>query len=149
MPYNIFWTDETKTIVQQIYDGPLSRCDFESMICASQDMLETVSHPVDVIIEWSGERTVVHDMTLVYAALFAEKRVPSNQRYVFLVNVPPIVKTLIHLLRQAAPRATASTYFLDSVAGAYCLRAILLETETLPMPEHNRDIVADQGGLAV
>ena len=128
MLYTIQWADEACTMVHQTYDGDVSRQEFETMVENSNRMLAGVSHPVDLIIEWKGERQIMQDLSLIYGAMFAEKHVPANQRFVFVINLPQIYRILAHVLRRSAPRAMGAMYFVDSVEDVYRLRNYLLET---------------------
>jgi hypothetical protein len=130
MSYHIRWNDDTQTIVRQVYEGRVGRTDFEGMVCASAQLLETVPHKVDIILEWQGERHMLNDISIVYGAMFAEKRVPTNQRFVFAINAPIMFRVLLQALQRATPRIVNSLYFVDTVDAAYRLRAILLDMET-------------------
>lgn len=133
MPYQIAWDDASQTIVRQIYQGRLSRSDFEGMVRESRGLLESVPHIVDVIIEWQGDRHLINDFSIIHAAMFAEKFVPRNQRFVFVINAPTAYRILASVLQKAAPRAVGSLYFVDAPEAVYRLRDILLETEMTPV----------------
>jgi hypothetical protein len=133
MPYHVVWNDASQTIVRQTYEGRISRHDFENMVCESRCLLNSVSHIVDVIIEWQGDRHLINDFSIIHAAMFAETRVPSNQRFVFVVNAPTAYRILATVLQKAAPRAVGSLYFVDTLDAVYRLRDILLETELTPV----------------
>jgi hypothetical protein len=133
MAYHVYWDDNSQTIARQVYEGSVGRADFEAMVCASSRLLQTVPHSVDIIMEWHGERQMINDISLIYGAMFAEKRVPDNQRYVFMVKAPLLIRGFAQVLQRAAPRATGSLYFLETVEEAYRLRAILLETKISPV----------------
>jgi hypothetical protein len=133
MPYHIAWDDASQTIVRQTYQGRISRHDFEGMVRESRGLLESVPHVVDVIIEWQGDRHLINDFSIIYAAMFAEKHVPRNQRFVFVVNAPTAYRILASTLQRAAPRAVGSLYFVDTPDAVSRLREILLETELTPV----------------
>jgi hypothetical protein len=127
MSYTIAWDDETHTIVRQLYQGQVGRLDFESMVQESVAMLESVTHSVDIVIEWHGDRHIRQDLSMIYGAVFAEKHVPSNQRFLFVINMPPLYRILARVLQRSAPRALGAIYFVDSMEEVYRLRAYLLE----------------------
>jgi hypothetical protein len=127
MSYAISWADDTHTMVRQVYQGHIGRRIFESMVHDSVCLLETVTHSVDIMIEWQGERHLMQDLSLIYGAMFAEKHVPANQRFVFVVDAPAVYRIFAHTLRRAAPRAVGALYFVDTPADAYRLRDYLLE----------------------
>ena len=131
MPYSIAWNDD-RTVVHQIYEGEISRGDFESMVFDSRGMLDSVLHPVDLMIEWRGERHVMQDLSMLYGAMFAERRVPPNQRFVFAINTPPAFRVIAQALKRAAPRTMGQLYFAQTVEQAYQLRTFLLEEQAKP-----------------
>jgi hypothetical protein len=133
MPYTIEWADETRTMVRQIYHGHVSRRVFEAMVHDSVCLLATVTHSVDIMIEWHGEQALMQDLSLIYGAMFAETHVPANQRFVFVVKAPTVYRVLAHTLRRAAPRAVGALFFVDTPQGAYLLRDYLLEAGASPV----------------
>lgn len=133
MAYRIVWDDAAQTVVRQTYQGRISRHDFEGMVRESRGLLESVPHIVDVFIEWQGDRHLINDFSIIHAAMFAEKHVPRNQRFVLVINAPAAYRILATVLQKAAPRAVGSLYFVDTLEAAYRLRDILLETELTPV----------------
>ena len=113
-------------MVRQVYQGHVDRRVFEAMVHDSVCLLETVTHSVDIMIEWHGEQTLLYDLSLIYGAMFAEKHVPANQRFVFVVKAPTVLRIFAYTLRRAVPRAVGSLYFVDTAEGAYLLRDYLL-----------------------
>jgi hypothetical protein len=79
------------------------------------------------MIEWHGQQTLLQDISLISGAIFAEKHVPVNQRFVFVVDGPRVFRVFINSLKMAAPRAVGSLYFVDTPDDAYRLRDFLLE----------------------
>ena len=127
MLYTIEWADDTCAMVRQIYQGHVGRRVFEAMVHDSARLLATVTHKVDIMIEWHGEQTLLQDLSLISGAMFAEKHVPTNQRFVFVVKAPIVYRVFVNTLRMAAPRAVGSLYFVDTPDDAYRLRDYLLE----------------------
>jgi hypothetical protein len=133
MLYTIEWADDTQTMVRQRYQGHINRRIFEAMVHDSVCLLGTVTHSVDIMIEWHGDQTLINDLSVISGAIFAEKHVPANQRFVFVVNAPRVYRVFVNTLKLAAPRAVGSLYFVDTPDGAYRLRDYLLEAGVSPV----------------
>ncbi len=126
MPYSISWAED-QTLVHQVYIDEISRQDFEAMVCNSRRMLISVPHAADIMIEWQGRRHVMNDLSMLYSAIFSEKRVPPNQRFVFLVNMPAASRVIMQAMQRAAPRSAGSLYFVETVEQVHKLRTYLLD----------------------
>lgn len=127
LSYAIEWADDAHTMVRQVYQGHVGRRVFETMVHDSARLLATVTHKVDVMIEWHGEQNLVQDLSVISGAIFAEKHVPDNQRFVFVVDAPRVYRVFFNTLKIAAPRAVGSLYFVDTPDDAFRLRDYLLE----------------------
>lgn len=127
MSYTIGWADDSHTMVRQVYEGHVGKRAFEAMVHESVRLLETVTHNVDVAIEWHGEQTLMHDLSVIYGAMFAERYVPTNQRFVFVIKAPAVYRIFANTMRRAAPRAIGALYFVDTLEDAFRLRDFLLE----------------------
>jgi hypothetical protein len=132
MTYWIGWDDAAHSVVRQTYYGSIGRCDIEGMVRESRVMLESVSYPVDLIIEWDERTTLLPDFSILSIMMYTERYVPANQRYVFPVNTPPIYQAMGRALQKATPKAAHNVYFVNTRAHAYTLRSLLLEAAPVP-----------------
>lgn len=133
MTYKLLWDNADLTIVRQVYCGSIGRRDMEAMCQESRQMLASVSHPVDLIVEWQERTSLLQDFSLISMMMFVEKHVPVNQRYVFSVDMSPMYRAICKTMERAAPKAMQHVHFVETVEQAYSLRSHLLQT-ALPVP---------------
>ena len=117
MPYQVTWDDEEKTIVVQTYSGKVIIEEYYRAIDESAELLSSVQHPVDLIMDASEAKT---DMKgFLTAVSYANKKVPANQRFVIVVGANRFVQTMGKVAGTIAPKATENVYFVDTLEDAH------------------------------
>lgn len=117
MPFQVIWEDPEQTIIRQLYTGKVTAGDYYQAVDRNAEMMHSVNHPVDLIIDVLDAKT---DMKGFWAALsYANKKVPDNQRLVIVVGADSFLKVLGGVANKIAPRATSNSYFADSLDEAY------------------------------
>lgn len=105
-----------KTIVVQTYSGKVLVEDYYHAIDKSAELLSSVQHPVDLIMDASEAKT---DMKgFLTAVSYANKKVPENQRLVIVVGAGRFMQTMGKVAGKIAPRATENVYFVDTLEDA-------------------------------
>jgi len=116
MPFQVTWDDKEKTIVVQTYSGKVLVEDYYDAIDKSAELLSSVQHPVDLIMDTSEAKT---DMKgFLTAASYANKKVPENQRLVIVVAAGRFMQTMAKIAGTIAPKATENVYFVDTLEDA-------------------------------
>lgn len=123
MPTSVYWDSPEKTIVKHIYDGLVGGDDFHQVVEASAQLLNSVEHPVDIIVDMTSARLKSNSFLSLVSAV--ERKVPANQRQLVIVKVPGFIKAMIAVARHVAPKATANLHFVDQLEDAYALIARL------------------------
>ena len=116
MPFQVTWDDKEKTIVVQTYSGKVLVEDYYDAIDKSAELLSSVQHPVDLIMDTSEAKT---DMKgFLTAASYANKKVPENQRLVIVVAADRFMQTMARIAGTIAPKAAENVYFVDTLEDA-------------------------------
>lgn len=117
MPFQVIWEDPEQTIIRQLYTGKVTTGDYYRAVDRNAEMMHSVNHPVDLIVDVLDART---DMKGFWAAIsYANKKVPDNQRLVIVVGADSFLKVLSGVANKVAPRAASNSYFVDSLDEAY------------------------------
>ena len=119
MATTVEWANEEKTIVLQRIDGEWTMSDYFDIIHQSAELLKTVNHQVDIIIDLSTTHYVPQNV--ISGATQTESIVPPNQRIVIFVGAKMIHKLLLSLGKRLAPRAAHHQHFVTSMDEAYAL----------------------------
>lgn len=120
MSYEIFWVDDEKTIVHQRFLDGFNVDDLYKITTESAKMLSTVDHPVDIIVEIAGR---VNMRGMLSAAMYVNRIVPPNQRFVLGVNVSRVARRMIEAIRKVAPKALERVHFVDTLDEAMAFLA--------------------------
>lgn len=116
MPIELTWDDEAHTILIQKYIGELTPEEFHQTVDQSRQMLLSVAHPVDLIID---ARAVVNKIaTVMSSAKYADDNVPANQRYIMVVGANMVIRSIVNTAAKFAPRATHNIVFVTTVSEA-------------------------------
>ena len=116
MPYQIHWDNPEQTVIRQVFSDKLSVDDFREAIKNNASMMQSVDHPVDLIMVLNLRKNVAG---FLQAAKYAEVMMPDNQRMVIVVGAHGPIKMLLNIARQINPAAAQNLYFANTVEEAY------------------------------
>jgi hypothetical protein len=116
MPVELMWDDEAHTILIQKYTGELIPEEFQKTVDQSRQMLLSVSHPVDLIIDAREVENKIS--TVMNSAKYADDNVPQNQRYLVVVGANLVIRSLVNAASKFAPKATKNIFFVNTVSEA-------------------------------
>jgi hypothetical protein len=116
MPVELMWDDEAHTILIQKYTGELIPEEFQKTVDQSRQMLLSVSHPVDLIIDAREVENKIS--TVMNSAKYADDNVPLNQRYLMVVGANLVIRSLVNTAAKFAPKATRNIFFVNTVSEA-------------------------------
>ncbi|QPC83243.1 hypothetical protein G4Y79_02380 [Phototrophicus methaneseepsis] len=116
MPVSVDWANPEKTIVMQRIDGQWSMAEFYDVVQKSAQLLATVDHPVDIIVDLSTTNFVPQGV--ISGANKTESTVPPNQRLVIFVGAKMMHKLLLSLGKRLAPRAATHQHFVETMEEA-------------------------------
>jgi hypothetical protein len=119
MTYEVSWYNEEKTIIHHCIQGKLNTNNFHQAVSNSNELMMTVSHPVDVIFEL---KTKEFDLSGSLSAMtVANRKAPQNQRLVVIVGAPTIIQMLLetsYKLLFKSSNANNTLHFTDSFENA-------------------------------
>lgn len=115
MHHEVFWYDDEKTIIYHRYTRGFTIVDFYRAAETSAQMLATVPHPVDIIIE---TQSLPKMSGMFSAAQHVNRIVPPNQRLVVAVGANSVLRSMVEITRKIAPRATQNIHFVDTLEDA-------------------------------
>jgi hypothetical protein len=117
MSFKIFWGNAQKTIIIHQYTDLLTLEDYHRCIDANAELLATVVHPVDLIIDVSTAR--ISNQAFLSAGSHAERATPPNQRLIVAIQAPQHIRAIVNIGRTLFKRATANVHFVDTLEEAY------------------------------
>ena len=119
MPTQVIWDNPEKTIIRQIYTGHVSTTDYKAVSLLSATMLNTVAHPVDVMIILNDVRPNIEGF--LRGSHYANKIMPANQRLVVIVNADVHLQGIVKMASKFTPKIAQQTQFVDTIEEAYQL----------------------------
>ena len=121
MGIRLLWGNEEKTILRHIYDGKWTVDDYRGAMEESRQMLLSVQHPVDLIIDMRKSASPPFGILPAYQE--TDQLVPDNQRLVIMVKPGMIMKALNRIITDIAPRSSANGIIAESMDEAHALIA--------------------------
>ena len=121
MGVRVYWHDDQKTILHQVYEGQCVAADFHKCVNESYPLVSSVSHTVDIIVDMTHARFV--GASFLSARNNSETKVQENQRMAILVGAPGFIKALVGIGKTIAPKTTKNIHFAKTVEDAYILIA--------------------------
>jgi hypothetical protein len=120
MGHLIAWDNLEKTVVLQQYIPPATKEDLFYLAQESAEMLQTVPHPVHLILDERAIKLILNTADLQ----FLEKLVPNNQGAV--VMVVPQIQVAYKLMAQrlgriVAPKSVHQSFFAPTIEDARLL----------------------------
>lgn len=119
MPTQVIWDNPEKTIIRHVYIGNATITDYMAVAQLNAAMLNTVSHPVDVIITLTNVNP--NSDGFLRGAHYANKIIPKNQRLVVIVNADVHMQGLVKMVAKFTPDLSKHTHFVDTLDEAYHL----------------------------
>ncbi|MFQ3659313.1 MAG: hypothetical protein SNJ54_10225 [Anaerolineae bacterium] len=138
MPYEVFWFDDSYTLLYQRYQPGFDLTDLYEVAETSATMLATVGHPVDIIVELAP-KGMPNLNGVLRAAQYVDSIVSPNQRLVVVVRASSFMRSVVELSCKIAPKATEKLYFVDTLEEALAL----IQSYRAQLDQENR---SDAGG---
>ena len=117
MAITVQWENLEKTIVCQTYNGVWPLEELPEAISKSADLINSVDHPVDVIIDLTDNG--VETFSVLSSLRSIERKEPKNQRAVVIIGATFTVNMLIRIGRTIAPSAGRYLQLAKSKEEAY------------------------------
>jgi hypothetical protein len=114
-----YWHDDRKTILHQVYEGRCVAADFHTCINDAHRMVNTVHHPVDIIVDMTKATFI--GTSFLSAQGNSEAKVQYNQRMAILVSAPAFIRALVSIGKKVAPKTTKNIHFAKSIEEALIL----------------------------
>jgi hypothetical protein len=116
MSITAFWGDEAQTILMNRFEGQITIDDYVKSVRVNADMMNSVGHAVDLIMDATTARLTSQNM--FSGAGYADRTVPANQRLLCVVGASMLIKTMLRVAKKIAPKATDNLYFFDTMEQA-------------------------------
>ena len=114
-----YWHDDRKTILRQVYEGRCVAADFHTCINDAYRMVNTVHHPVDIIVDMTQATFI--GTSFLSAQGNSEAKAQDNQRMAVLVGAPPFIRALVNIGKKVAPKTTKNIHFAKTIEEALIL----------------------------
>ena len=114
-----YWHDDRKTILHQVYEGRCVAADFHTCINDAYQMVNTVNHPVDIIVDMTKATFI--GTSFLSAQGNSEAKAQDNQRMAVLVGAPPFIRALVNIGKKVAPKTTKNIHFAKTIEEALIL----------------------------
>lgn len=105
MPISVSWDDEEKTVILLDFSGQWTWTDYDGARVATNATLDTVAHPVAMIVDFHQSQYVPHDI-LMHARHALDSAHPNLDTFV-LVGANTFFQHIYQLLQHAFPLLTA------------------------------------------
>jgi hypothetical protein len=115
------WRNDEKTILYQRFYGSWTPTDYFQSMDVTYAMLDQVSHPVDIIIDFSGDVASLFRLVSASDRLAAEPanhRVHTNQRMIVVVGGGMLFRKLVEMRQRVVPRLEDNLLCADSLEEA-------------------------------
>src|ERR1043165_51862 len=119
MSAHSYWHDDRKTILRQVYEGRCVAADFHTCINDAYRMVNTVNHPVDIIVDMTKATFI--GTRFLSAQGNSEAKVQDNQRRAVLVGAPAFIRALVSIGKKVAPKTTKNIHFAKTTEEALSL----------------------------
>ena len=125
MPVEVFWDNDEKTIVHQIYQGVVIQEDYYMAIERVAELLRSVDHTVHSIHE--RDQVKIHPSTTISALRYGHRIMPPNLGINVIIGAKQFTRVVANLGRTVAPNLVKEIFFADNVEEA---RAIIAREST-------------------
>lgn len=116
MPITVEWGNAEQSIIVIRYEGRWDVKDMHAGLDKVFDMLSTVHHTVDSIVDMTQSKS--SPTNLLAAAGRVERKAPNTGRTV-IVAVNTYLKAIADIARYVAPKTVGRTYFVKTLEEAY------------------------------
>ena len=117
MTHEVFWDNETKTVLrQEYYDSPTVE-EIVEVATKTNEMLKTVSHPVHLIIQ-QQHRGLRERQAFIKAADQLESHVAPNQGIVIVIDPSIALQFSIKSMALVAPKAATQVHQVHTLEEA-------------------------------
>ena len=121
MSVRVYWHDDQKTILYQVYEGKCVAADFHTCVNEAYHLVKAVDHTVDIIVDMTHATFVGTSFLAVRST--SEAKVQENQRLAILVGAPSFIKALINISKKVAPKTTKNMHYVNTVEEAHTIIA--------------------------
>jgi hypothetical protein len=116
MPIELTWYNPERTIIFQKNSGTYTLEDLHTSISGIYKMLETVDHPVDLIVDFTNVKMDLRNP--LSARSHWEKASHPNGRSMIIINPPMFAKAILQIGQQIAPHAVSNFHYVTTVEEA-------------------------------
>lgn len=127
MPITVQWDNPEKTIIRVTFDGRWTHREFTTAVQQRRQLMESVTHHVDVIVDMSGGQFIPTRMITTLVNL--NRHIPANRRLLIYVRASRLFRVIVSTVVRIVPRAGQNVLFVDSISDA---KAIIAKYDRAP-----------------
>lgn len=120
-PFTPQWQNQQKTLIHTLFEGVWTHHDYAAALCQCRQLLASVQHEVDVIMDMTHGLFLPQGMLLTLLNIF--RTLPDNRRLLVYVRAPRLFRMIKSSIAPIVPFAVYNTYFVESLADAHALIA--------------------------
>jgi hypothetical protein len=113
----VFWDNAEQTILRQIYTESLTVAEFQAIALATETFMNSVQHPVHLIIELPLNINVFTSM--LSQTRFLDAHTSPNRGLSILISQSKAMNALVRTGKILAPKALSTLYQVATLAEAY------------------------------
>jgi hypothetical protein len=117
MSYDVFWDNEKKTIIRQLFNSTTTIDEYYKLIDTTHEMQLSVDYPVDVIMHF--ESVNMRATGLFPAAMYTARTLPKNRRITIVVGANDYLRAMLGSVKQILPWLFKLTYFVSTLEEAH------------------------------
>jgi hypothetical protein len=108
MASQVFWDNEQKTIIRQIYADSATLNTYEFIINHTNELLDSVPYDVHIITEFNLTQLNLNGALSAVALAVQSRR--KNVGHIILVKNSPVIQTLGNVVKRIFPAISPSGY---------------------------------------
>jgi len=117
MPIQPTWDNDEKTVIRQVFSAPWTVDDYRYNASTTYDMIDSVTHQVDVIMD--GSKSHMAPSGVLSSLGYVESKVHPRQRFLVGVTHSMLLKGLVRVGKILRPSLVEPLNIVDTLEDAY------------------------------
>jgi hypothetical protein len=119
MSVQVFWDNDEKTIIRQLYEGVIRLEDYYATIDKVSEMIRSVDYTVHTI--YQRERVTAQPSTMISVLRYGHRRLPPNLGINVIIGANQVTRVIVNIGKSIAPNLAKNVCFADTVEEAHTL----------------------------
>ncbi len=121
MPITVQWDNPEKTIIMVTCAGRWTHRDFTAAVQQRRQLMGSVAHHVDIIMDMSGGQFI--PMRMFTTLINLSRHIPANRRLLIYIRASGLFRVIVGTVIGIVPRAGRNLFFVESISDAKAIIA--------------------------